>query len=82
MYKLKKNDSLAPGVFVPCKISRLTISKKPKPYAGEFVEGIIELTSEAYYEVVNGKESRCRMQLKSYFRTDPILELYMPKDSS
>ena len=81
-YKLNKNDILASGVLVPCKISRLTISKKPKPYAGEFVEGILEVTSEDYYEVVNGKESRCRMQLKSYFRTNKIPDLYMPKDSN
>ena len=81
-YKLNKNDSLASGVLVHCKTAKLTLSKKPKPYAGEFVEGIIELTSEDYYEVVNRKESKCRMQLKSYFRTDKILELYMPKNSN
>ena len=78
-YKLKREDSLELGILVHCKTSNLTLPKKPKFQAGEFVEGIIELTSEDYYEVVNGKESRCRMQLKSYFRTNPILELYMPK---
>ena len=82
MYRLNKNDSLAPGVLVHCKISKLTLTKKPKPDAGEYAAGILELTSEDYYEVVNGKESKCRMQLTSYFKTNPMLELYMPKSGN
>jgi len=72
IYKLNKNDSLEFGVSVPCKTYKLTLSKKPTFKKGEIVEGIIELTSDDYYEVANGKESRYKMQLTGYFRTDPL----------
>lgn len=60
------------GVSVPCKTYKLTLSKKPGFKEGEVLEGVIELTSDEYYEVANGKESKYRMQLTGYFRTDRI----------
>jgi hypothetical protein len=72
IYKLHRNDSLEFGVSVPCKTYRLTLSKKPTFKKGEVLEGIIELTSEDYYEVANGNETKCKMQLTGYFKTDPL----------
>lgn len=72
IYKLNKNDSLEFGISIPCKTYKLTLSKKPTFQKGEVLEGIIVLTSNEYYEVANGKESRYRMQLTGYFRTDPL----------
>lgn len=72
IYKLNKDDSLEFGVSVPCKTYKLTLSKKPTFNKGDVLEGIIELTSDEYYEVANGKESKFRMQLTGYFRTDPL----------
>jgi hypothetical protein len=72
IYKLDKNDSLQFGVSVPCKTYKLTLSKKPTFKKGEVLEGIIELTSEDYYEVANGDETKCKIQLTGYFKTDPL----------
>ncbi len=72
IYKLHQNDSLAFGISVPCKNYKLILSKKPTFKKGEVIEGVIELTSDEYYEVSNGEESKDRMQLTGYFRTDPI----------
>jgi hypothetical protein len=71
-YKLNKTDSLAFGVSVPCKTYKLTLVNKPTFKKGDIVEGIIELTSNDYYEVANGKENKYRIQLTGYFRTDPL----------
>ena len=70
IYKLHKNDSLNFGVSVPCITYKLILSKKPTFKKGEILEGVIELTSEDYYEVANGTESKYKIQLTGYFRTD------------
>jgi hypothetical protein len=72
IYKLHKTDSLEYGVSVPCKTYKLTLSQKPAFKKGEVLEGIIELLSEDYYEVANGKEKKYKMQLTGYFKTDPL----------
>lgn len=72
IYKLNKNDSLEFGISVPCKTYKLTLSKRPTFKKGEILEGIIELTSDDYYEVANGKESKYKMQLTGYFKTTPL----------
>lgn len=72
IYKLHKNDSLQFGVSVPCTAYSLTLAAKPAFTKGGVAEGIIELTSEEYYEVANGEERKYKMQLKSWFRTQPL----------
>jgi hypothetical protein len=72
IYKYKKTDSLNFGVSVPCKIYKLTLTSKPTYKKGDIVEGIIELTSDDYYEVTNGHENKLKMQLAGYFRTGPL----------
>ncbi len=72
IYKLKKTDLLAFGVTVPCKNYKLTLVNKPTFKKGESIEGIVELTSEEYYEVNNGNEKKYKMQLTGYFKTDRL----------
>jgi hypothetical protein len=72
IYKLKKTDSLAFGISVPCKTYKLTLTNKPTFKKGDIVEGIIELTSDEYYEVANGNERKYKMQLTGYFKTEPL----------
>ena len=72
IFKLHKNDSLRPGISVPFKTYKLTLAANPTFIKGEVVEGMIELTSCDYYEVANGKEAKCKIQLTGYFRTDPL----------
>jgi hypothetical protein len=75
VYKLREHDSLEFGVIVPCKHYTLTLSEKPNFKKGQVLEGVVELNSEDYYEVANGEEKRCKVQLTSYFRTAPIESL-------
>lgn len=72
VYKLHENDSLDFGVAVPCKTYTLTLASKPTFKKGDVVEGIIELTSDEYYEVANGNQKKCKMQLTGYFKTPPL----------
>lgn len=72
IYKLHKNDSLEFGVSVPCKTYKLTLTNKPTFKKGDTVEGIIELMSDEYYEVANGRERKYKMQLTGYFKTEPL----------
>ena len=73
IYKYKKTDSLNFGVSVPCKTYKLILTKKPTFKKGEIIEGIIELTSDEYYEVDNGNEKKYKMQLTGYFKTEPLM---------
>ena len=71
IYKLNKSDSiLSFGLVVPCKEKTLTLVNKPEFKVGEIIEGIIELTSQDYWEVANGHERKYKMQLKAYFKTE------------
>jgi hypothetical protein len=72
IYKLKEKDSLEFGVDVPCKHYTLALSEKPGFKKGEVLEGVVELKSDDYFEVANGNEKKCRIELTGYFRTDPI----------
>ena len=72
IYKYKKTDSLNFGVSVPCQTYKLILANKPTFKKGEVIEGIIELTSDDYYEVSNGNENKFKMQLTGYFKTEPL----------
>ena len=68
IYALNKDDSLSFGVFVPCRSYKLTLSKKPEFKREQIIEGMIDLRSEDFYEVANGKINRYSMQIVGYFR--------------
>jgi hypothetical protein len=72
IYKYKKTDPLNFGVSVPCTAYKLTLISKPTFKKGDVIGGIIELTSDDYYEVANGSENKCKMQLTGYFKTEPL----------
>ncbi len=75
MYKLNKTDSLTIALSVPCKTYKLTLENKPTFEKEEIIQGIIELTSEEYYEVANGKERKYRIELVGYFKAEPLKSL-------
>lgn len=72
IYKLKKTDPLTFGIPVPCKTYTLTLTKKPSFKKGDIVEGIVELTSDEYYEVTSNGEKKYKVQLTGYFSTRPL----------
>ena len=75
IYKLNKSDSPGFGVFVPCRTYNLKLISKPAFKKGEIIEGLIELSSEDYYEVSNGEDSKYRIELTGYFKTQPLASL-------
>lgn len=80
IYKLNQGDPLATHVAVPCKAYKVALIEQPTFRANEIFEGFFELTSKEYYEVVDGKESRYKVQLAGYFKASPnLMELYIPK---
>ena len=73
IYKMNKTGTtLTFGLSVPCPYKTLILVEKPAFKEGETIEGILELISQDFWEVANGQEKKYRMQLKAYFRTDPI----------
>jgi len=69
IYKINKSDtSLTYKLSVPCSERKLTLVNKPTFRKGEIIQGIIELTSQDYWEVANGHENKYRVQLKAYFK--------------
>jgi len=73
IYKMNKSDTtLTFGLSIPCLQKSLTLVKKPTFKEGEIIEGILELTSQDYWEVANGHERKYRMQLIAYFTTEGV----------
>ena len=73
IYKMNKSDTILTfGLSVPCPQKNLTLVNKPTFKEGEIIEGILELTSQDYWEVANGHERKYRMQLKAYFKTEGV----------
>lgn len=66
------DSSLFTGT-INCKNYKLTLANKPKK--GEKIEGIIELTTDDYYQIKNGNRSKNKMYLKSYFSTEILQTL-------
>ena len=66
------DSSLFTGT-INCKNYKLTLANKPKK--GEKIEGVIELTTDNYYQTKNGKKSKNKMYLKSYFSTEILQTL-------
>ncbi len=75
IYKLKKTDSLKFGVSVSCRSYKLVLTEKPTFKKGAVIEGMIELTSDDYFEVADGQENKYSMQLTGYFKTAPVESL-------
>ena len=73
IYKLNKSDTtLSIGLSVPCLQKSLLLVSKPIFKEGEVIEGIIELTSQDYWELTNGQERKYHMQLKAFFKTEGV----------
>ena len=71
-YKVNKSDSLTFGVSVPCESYKLVLTNTPTFKKGDVIEGIIELTSEDYYETSNEQERKYKIHLTGYFKTEPL----------
>lgn len=71
----KPDSSIFVGGSLPCKTYKLTLANKPQIKKGEIIEGIIELTTDDFYQVSNGIKTKNKVYLKGYFKTEPLQSL-------
>jgi hypothetical protein len=71
----KPDSSLFVGGSLPCKTYKLTLANKPQIKKGEIIEGVIELTTDDFYQVSNGTKTKNKVYLKGYFKTEPLQSL-------
>jgi len=72
IFKLKRNDAPIFGIKVPCKYQKATLTSKPKFEVGEVIMGKIEIISDDYYEEVDKEIKLIRMEIKGYFKSEPM----------
>lgn len=61
--------TLTPEIYLKCKDPSLTLQAYPQFETGEQISGIIEFKTQEYWEVLNGKEKKIRIEGKAYFTT-------------
>jgi hypothetical protein len=69
IFKIKKNDKPIDEISFECSINKLTLTQKAKFEIGEPLEGVLELTTNDYWTVNNGTETKIKKQLLGYFKT-------------
>ena len=68
IFKTKKNDKPERHISFECPINKLTLSQKPKFKIGEPIEGVLELTTNDYWSVINKIDTKVKKQLTGYFK--------------
>jgi hypothetical protein len=71
MFKSSRTDALQPELLVNSKTSSVTLAEPPTFTPGEIIEGKVELESEPFYEVANGKERTLRFKISVFFKSEP-----------
>ena len=61
--------------MLSCKNYKLSLAEKPQIIKGETFEGIIELTTDDYYQISKGIKTKKKVYLKGYFKTEPLQTL-------
>lgn len=72
LFKPSKNTILQPELLVNCSSRKVLLAHNPTFASGEVIQGKVELDSEPFYEVSNGKERRLKFRVKSYFKSEPL----------
>ncbi|MBK7307655.1 MAG: hypothetical protein IPI88_11895 [Chitinophagaceae bacterium] len=67
-------------LFITPSSFKLTLVDKPLFNENEVIQGIIEMTSDDYYEITHDGEKSKKVQLTSYFKTKPLTsKISLPK---
>jgi len=72
IFKLNKNEKSTFGVMVPCKSEKVSLCNDVKYMNGEIISGKIEFESDDYYEIINNKENRVKVEMKAIFKSEPM----------
>ena len=68
IYKYNQQDNtLLFKLSVPCSYTSCTLTSKPVFTEGNTISGIVELKSNDFWQVANGRENKYRVELKAYF---------------
>ena len=68
IYKYNQQDStLLFKLSVPCSYTSCTLTNKPAFTEGGLISGIVELKSNDFWQIANGRENKYRVELKAYF---------------
>ena len=79
-FKLNKKSPLTHTLFITPSSFKLTLVDKPLFNENEVIQGIIEMTSDDYYEITHDGEKSKKVQLTSYFKTKPLTsKISLPK---
>lgn len=71
MFKSTPTDALQPELLVNSKTNSVTLAEPPTFTPGEIIQGKVELESEPFYEVANGKERTLRFKISAFFKSEP-----------
>ena len=72
LFRKSHNSGFQPELLVPCLTKNITFANQPKFDKEEIVQGKIDLESEPFYELSNGKERKINFKLTAYFKSEPL----------
>ena len=72
IFKFNKNEKPTFEIMVPCKKEKISFCNDVKYIDGEIISGKIEFESDNYYEIINNKESRVKVEMKAIFKSEPL----------
>lgn len=73
IYKYHPSDAVLQSVIgIPCVTQKLTLLATPTYKTGERISGRIDLESQDFYYVIEGKTLKATLTLSAYFKTAEI----------
>ncbi len=70
IFKINKSDKASRVISFVCATNKLTFSKKPGFKIAESIEGVVELTTNDFWSYNKGQNTKVRVKLTGYFKTD------------
>lgn len=68
IYKYNEDDAKAyHKLSVPCSYTSCTLTSKPTFKTEDIVSGVVELKSNDFWDLANGRKNKYRVELKAYF---------------
>lgn len=67
IFRYTKDTDLQHTISVPCPYTSCVLLRRPTFKKDETVLGVVELKSNEFWQISNGKEHKYRVELKAYF---------------
>ncbi|MDR2921117.1 MAG: hypothetical protein LBV72_17355 [Tannerella sp.] len=73
IYKYNEDDERASyKLSVPCSYTSCILTSKPTFTKGDVVSGVVELKSNDFWDLANGRKNKYRVELKAYFQASEV----------